>query len=96
VAREGRIIRKYLTDEVLIGTMSPQELALVTSPFGRITALLGRGGFAGRKFVDVASRLALSKWHASVALQGQKRTLSIDFVAPLRQELFALRAQMRR
>jgi RsiW-degrading membrane proteinase PrsW (M82 family) len=96
VAREGRIIRKYLEDEVLMGFLSPHELVLVTSPFGRLTALLGRGGFTARKFVDVASRLALTKWHAAVAMKGQKRTLSIDFVAPLRQELFALRAQLRR
>jgi RsiW-degrading membrane proteinase PrsW (M82 family) len=95
VAREGRIIRKYLEDEVLLGYLRPQELALVTSPIGRLKALLGTGGFTARKFVDVASRLALTKWHTAVAMRGQKRTLSIDFVAPLRQELFALRAQLR-
>jgi RsiW-degrading membrane proteinase PrsW (M82 family) len=96
VAREGRIIRRYLEDEVLMGFLLPAELALVTSPFGRLKALLGTGGLTARKFVDVASRLALMKWHTAIAMQGQKRTLSIDFVVPLRQELFALRAQLHR
>jgi RsiW-degrading membrane proteinase PrsW (M82 family) len=95
VAREGRIMKKYLEDEVMMGFLLPRELALVTSPFGRLKALLGGGGFTARKFVDVASRLALTKWHTAVAMKGNKRTLSIDFVAPLRQELFALRSQLR-
>jgi protease PrsW len=95
VAREGRIMKKYLQDEVMMGFLQPRELALVTSPFGRLKALFGGGGMTARKFVDVASRLALTKWHASVAMKGNKRTLSIDFVAPLRQELFALRSQLR-
>jgi RsiW-degrading membrane proteinase PrsW (M82 family) len=95
VAREGRIMKKYLEDEVLMGFLLPRELALVTSPFGRLKALLGGGGFTARKFVDVASRLALTKWHTAVAMRGNKRTLSLDFVAPLRQELFALRSQLR-
>jgi RsiW-degrading membrane proteinase PrsW (M82 family) len=95
VAREGRIMKKYLEDEVMMGFLLPKELALVTSPFGRLKALMGGGGLTGRKFVDVASRLALTKWHTAIAMKGNKRTLSIDFVAPLRQELFALRSQLR-
>jgi RsiW-degrading membrane proteinase PrsW (M82 family) len=96
VAREGRIIRKFLEDEVLLGNMTRDEVALVTSPFGRIKALLFGGGLRGRKFVDAASRLALSKWHATRAMKGQKMTLSADFIVPLRQELHALRAGMKR
>jgi protease PrsW len=95
VAREGRIMKQYLQDEVMMGFLQPRELALVTSPFGRLKALLGGGGLPARKFVDVASRLALTKWHTAVAMRGNKRTLSIDFVAPLRQELFVLRSQLR-
>jgi protease PrsW len=94
VVREGRIIRKYLQDEVLIGNLSQQELDLVCSPIGRLKSLMAGRGKRGRRFIDAASRLALSKWHATRAMQGQKRTISIDFIAPLRQELHRLRHEM--
>jgi RsiW-degrading membrane proteinase PrsW (M82 family) len=94
VVREGRIIRKYLQDEVLIGNLSQQELDLVCSPVGRLKSLLAGRGKRGRRFIDAASRLALSKWHATRAMQNQKLTISADFIAPLRQELHRLRQEM--
>ncbi|HEU4409275.1 MAG TPA: PrsW family intramembrane metalloprotease [Polyangiaceae bacterium] len=94
VVREGRIIRQYLQDEVLIGNLSQQELDLVCSPVGRLKSLLAGRGKRGRRFIDAASRLALSKWHATRAMQNQKRTISADFIAPLRQELHRLRHEM--
>ncbi|MFO0662101.1 MAG: PrsW family intramembrane metalloprotease [Polyangiaceae bacterium] len=94
VRREGKIIRKYLEDEVLIGNMSRDEVELVCSPFGRMKALMGAGGFKGRAFVDAASRLALSKWHATVAMEGRKMTISADFIVPLRQELAKIRYEI--
>lgn len=94
VRREGKIIRKYLEDEVLIGNMSRDEVELVCSPFGRMKALMGAGGFKGRAFVDAASRLALSKWHATIAMEGRKMTISADFIVPLRQELAKIRYEI--
>src|SRR6185437_10464547 len=35
VARKGRIIRQHLRDEVLIGTLTQQELDMIGSPIGR-------------------------------------------------------------
>ncbi|RYE88767.1 MAG: PrsW family intramembrane metalloprotease, partial [Myxococcales bacterium] len=94
VRREGQIIRKHLQDEVLLGNLSKEELELVCSPFGRLKALTGQGGLKARRFVDAASRLGLSKWHAGRAMAGRKHTISIDFIVPLRQEMARLRAEI--
>jgi protease PrsW len=94
VRREGNIIRKHLQDEVLLGNLTREELELVCSPIGRIKALFGKGGGKAKRFVDAASRLGLSKWHAARAMQGQKRTISMDFIIPLRQELAKLRQEI--
>jgi RsiW-degrading membrane proteinase PrsW (M82 family) len=96
VARKGRIIRDHLKDEVLMGNMTPWELDLVTSPIGRIRATFSYGGGAGRRFIDAAARLALSKWHTGRATQGRKLTVSADMIFPLRQELGKLRAEVSR
>lgn len=87
VVRKGRIIRENLRDEVLMGNLSPWELDLVCSATGRLRA----GSALGREFVAAAARLGLCKWHAARAMKGQKRTVSMDFIVPLRQELFRLR-----
>jgi protease PrsW len=96
VVRKGRIIRDHLKEEVLLGTLTPQELELVCSPFGRIRATFAHGGLAGRRFVAAAARLGLSKWHTGRAWRGRKMTVSADFIVPLRHELRALREQMQR
>jgi protease PrsW len=96
VVRKGRIIRDHLKDEVLMGNMTPFELELVTSPVGRIRATFSYGGGAGRRFIDAAARLALSKWHTGRATQGRKLTISADMIFPLRQELTKLRAEVSR
>jgi hypothetical protein len=96
VVRKGRIIRDHLKDEVLMGNLTANELALVTSPIARIKASTSFGGAAGRKFVDAAARLALSKWHTGRATQGRKLTVSADMIFPLRQELHKLRAEVSR
>jgi len=95
VVREGRILRRFLEDEVLLGNITRPELELVCSPFGRMRALLSEHGPHGRRFIDAASRLALSKWHSTRAAQGNKLTVSADFIVPLRQELQRLRQQLR-
>jgi hypothetical protein len=93
VVRKGRTIRAYLRDEVLIGNLSQEEVDLICSPFGRLKAQMS-SGTVGRMFVRAAARLALSKWHTARAMKGQKRTISADFIVPLRQELARLRAEM--
>jgi protease PrsW len=94
VLRKGRIIRQYLRDEVLMGNMSQPEVELVCSPFGRLSCTFGWQGAEGRAFIGAASRLALSKWHTARAMKGQKRTISADFIGPLRQEITQLRAKL--
>jgi len=96
VKRKGRIIGDHLRDEVLMGNMTPYELELVTSPVGRIRATLSFGGSAGRRFIDAASRLALSKWHTGRATQGRRLTVSADMIFPLRQDLHRLRGEVSR
>jgi RsiW-degrading membrane proteinase PrsW (M82 family) len=87
VVRKGRIIRMHLQDEVLLGTLTREELELVCSPWAGMRATFGWGGAAGRKFVRTAARLGLSKWHAGRAMKGRKMTVSADWIVPLRQEL---------
>jgi protease PrsW len=94
VKRKGKIIRDHLRDEVLMGNLTPWELELISSPWGRIKATFSYGGSAGRKFIDAAARLALSKWHTGRATQGRKMTVSSDMILPLRQDLFRLRADI--
>jgi RsiW-degrading membrane proteinase PrsW (M82 family) len=96
VARKGKIIREHLKDEVLMGFLTFSELEMISSPFGRWKATLSWGGTAGRKFIDVATRLSLSKWHAGRAHRNRKLTVSADMVVPLRQELAQLRAEVSR
>jgi RsiW-degrading membrane proteinase PrsW (M82 family) len=96
VVRKGRIIRTHLKDEVLLGFLTPGELELVCSPFGGLRATFGWGGAAGRRFVRAAARLGLCKWHAGRAYAGRQRTVSADWIVPLRQELFELRAAVAR
>jgi protease PrsW len=94
VKRKGKIIADHLKDEVLMGNLTFYEFQMITSPFGRMRASYSYGGSAGRKFVDAAARLALSKWHTGRATRGRKLTISADFIVPLRQELFQLRNQV--
>jgi RsiW-degrading membrane proteinase PrsW (M82 family) len=96
VVRKGRIIRMHLQDEVLLGTLTPDELNLVCSPWGGLRATFGWGGADGRKFVRTAARLGLSKWHAGRAMRGRRVTVSADWIVPLRQELAELRTAVAR
>jgi RsiW-degrading membrane proteinase PrsW (M82 family) len=96
VVRKGRIIRMHLQDEVLLGTMTREELLLSTSAFGGLRASFGWGGAAGRRFVRAAARLGLCKWHAGRAMKGRKRTVSADWIVPLRQEIAELRFEVSR
>jgi protease PrsW len=94
VYRKGRTIKEFLKDEVLVGTMTQEEFELITSYGGRLKARLSWRGKAGADFVAAGARLALSKWHTARAMKGQKQTVSMDFIVPLRQELARLRQEM--
>jgi protease PrsW len=94
VLRKGRTIRSYLRDEVLIGNLSQEELELICSPIGRLRCTFSWRGKTGRKFIGAGARLALSKWHTARAMKGQKRTISADFIVPMRQELKRLRGEL--
>jgi hypothetical protein len=94
VWRKGRTIRRFLEDEVLIGNLNHEELNLICSPVGRLRSTFSWRGMTGRKFIRAGARLALSKWHTARAMKGQKRTISADFIVPLRQELARLRQEM--
>jgi RsiW-degrading membrane proteinase PrsW (M82 family) len=96
VRRKGRIIRDHLKDEVLTGHLTLAELELVTSAFSWWQATFTWGGAPARRFVEAASRLALSKWHSRRAAQGHSQTISGAFVAPLRKELQQRRDEMAR
>jgi len=96
VIRKGKIIKMHLQDEVLLGTITKEELDLVCSPFGGLRATFGWGGSAGRRFVRTVARLGLSKWHTGRAMRGQKRTVSADWIVPLRQEIGELRNEVSR
>jgi hypothetical protein len=95
VRRRGRIIREFLEDEVPLGTISAAERELVGSAFGILRARL-RWGSAGTEFARAIARLALSKWHALRAERSQTRTVSIDFVVPLRKRIGEIRARLGR
>lgn len=94
VLRRGRIIRAYLRDEVLLGTLTGEELQLAGSAFGQFHARWGVYGRVRAELVQTAARLALSKWHAVRASEGNRSTLSFEFIHPLRQHIQALRAQL--
>lgn len=94
VVRKGRTIRQHLRDEVLLGNLSQEEVELICSPVGRIKCTLSWRGKTGRDFIRAGARLALSKWHTARAMKGQKRTISADFIIPMRQELKRLRGEL--
>lgn len=92
VVREGRTLRKNLEDEVLMGNMSKEDLDLICSPIGRFRAKFrGKGA---SEMVKAGIRLGMAKWHAARAMKGQKQTLSIQSIVPLRQELMAARQKL--
>ena len=94
VVRKGRTIRQNLRDEVLLGNLSQEEVELICSPIGRIKCTLSWRGKPGRDFIRAGARLALSKWHTARAMKGQKRTISAEFIIPMRQEIKRIRAEL--
>jgi hypothetical protein len=79
----------------VFGTISERELDLATSAFGGLRTYWLPQGPQLRRLIRACARLALSKWHTARAMRGQKRTFSIEFIAPLRAEIRELRAELR-
>ncbi|MFO0652749.1 MAG: PrsW family intramembrane metalloprotease [Polyangiales bacterium] len=94
VQRRGGIIRRYLEDELVLGTITREEFELTTSAFGLYRAARGPHGKVRQQLIRAAARLALSKWHAGRAMKGALSTVSFDFIGPLRDQIRALRAQI--
>jgi protease PrsW len=94
VQRRGGIIRKYLEDELVLGTITREEFELTTSAFGLYRAGMGPHGKVRQQLIRAAARLALSKWHAGRAMKSALSTVSFDFIGPLRDQIRALRAQI--
>jgi len=94
VARKGRVIRDNLRDEVLLGNLSQDEVDLICSPVGRLRCTFSWRGAQGRNFIKSGARLALSKWHTGRAMRGSKRTVSADFIVPMRNEIKRLRSEL--
>lgn len=93
VRRRGRIIQQFLVDEVAIGTISRAEMELAASAFGLMKARM-RHGNNGAEFVRAVARLALSKWHTARATKNSMRTVSMDFIVPLRQKIAELKSRV--
>jgi hypothetical protein len=93
VARRGAIIRAHLADEVALGFVTREELALVGSAFGTVRARM-LWGTVGVELVQAIARLALSKWHTTRARRSQTDTVSFAFIVPLRQRIAALRTRL--
>jgi RsiW-degrading membrane proteinase PrsW (M82 family) len=94
VYRKGRTIRDNLRDEVLLGNLTQDEVDLICSPVGRLRCTFSWRGAAGRQFIGAGARLALSKWHTARAMRGSKRTVSADFIVPMRNEIKRLRNEL--
>ena len=94
VLRKGRTIREYLRDEVAFGNLSAEEVALMTSAFGRIRTYGMPRGALWRQLIRASARLALCKWHTARAIRGKKRTFSIEYIAPLRADVKRIRAEL--
>lgn len=94
VQRRGGIIRRYLEDELVLGTITREEFELTTSAFGLYRAGMGPHGKVRQQLIRAAARLALSKWHAGRAMKSALSTVSFDFIGPLRDQIRALRAQI--
>ena len=97
VVRKGRIIREHLQDEVLLGNLTREELdarllAVRRAARARSAGAARRGGAScGRgRGSGSASGTRGGRW------QGRKRTVSADWIVPLRQELFELRSEIPR
>jgi protease PrsW len=99
VRREGRILRDALAFEVQRGLLSPEQLEILVSLFGRTRWVMAGAGnneriSARRQFLRTASKLGLCHWHVSRAVSAQSQTASFPLIPRLQAELLALRERI--
>lgn len=94
VRRKGAIIKKYLDDEVVFGTLTAADVTLITSAFGLPRTWFMPRGALWRRLIRAAARLSLSKWHTARAMKGKSRTFSLERIGPLRDEVKRLKAEL--
>lgn len=97
--RERRIIRAMLGFEVSTGTITQQELDLVTSMGGRFRwltqSLNDRARFnARRKYLRAVTKLGFCYWHVSRANAANHQTISLPQIPKFKSEIAALRSQI--
>ena len=96
VRREGRILQQALTFEVQRGLLTPAQLTMLVSLFGRTRWVMAGAGNrdrvgARRQFLRTASKLGLCHWHVARAVSAQSQTASFPLIPRLQAELIALR-----
>lgn len=94
--RERRIIRKMLNFEVATGTISQQELDLVTSLGRRFRwlaqAFNDRPRFnARRKYLRAVTKLGFCYWHVQRAEAADHQTISLPQIPKFKAEIASLR-----
>jgi hypothetical protein len=95
VRREGRILKQALSFEVDRGLITPEQLTMLVSLFGRTRWVMAGAGNherlnARRQFLRAASKLGLCHWHVSRAVSAQSQTASFPLIPRLQAELIAL------
>ncbi len=91
--RRARILREHLQDEVALGNLDPDEVALVTSVWG-LRRARRMWGAEGEELLRTAARLGMHKWHLSRAMRAGHSTLSEQRVGELRRRLAELRVRV--
>jgi protease PrsW len=99
VRREGRILHDALAFEVQRGLLTPDQLNMLVSLFGRTRWVMAGAGNservnARRQFLRTASKLGLCHWHVSRAVSAQSQTASFPLIPRLQAELIALRERI--
>lgn len=94
--RERRILRRMLDFEVATGTITPQELDLVSSIGRRFRwlaqAFNDRARFnARRKYLRAVTKLGFCYWHVSRAEAADHQTISLPQIPRFKAEIAALR-----
>lgn len=97
--RERRIIRNMLGFEVAAGTITQQELDLVSSIGARFRwlsqAFSDRAKFnARRKYLRAITKLGFCYWHVSRANAANHQTISLPQIPKFKSEIISLRNQV--
>lgn len=97
--RERRIIREMLGFEVATGTITQQELDLVSSMGARFRWLAQAFGnrarfHARRKYLRAVTKLGFCYWHVARANAANHQTISLPQIPKFKAEILSLRAMI--